>query len=184
MANRTTVLAALLLLAPLAAVGCSATHGPEEDIATGVYDLDIRRVSDACSPERLTGALGEVPVVSHDGLLSVPVPERADDPALEVSRRVTLLEDEGFHFESVGGMDGCATATTHHEWTVVERAADSFEVQHVQRFEGLEGCGPMEDAPSTDCESVRELRFSLRARCDAPCELTWSPAAGVACLCE
>lgn len=180
-AHRILLPAALLLLG--VATGCSATHGPEEDIASGLYDLEIRRVSDGCSPERLTGSLGEVPVVSHDGLLSVPVPERDDEPGFEVSRRVTLLETEGFHFALEGEMAECPGAVTRHEWTVVERSATHFAVEHLQRFEGLSSCGPMDDAPVTDCEAVRELRFELRSRCDAPCELTWSPATGVACTC-
>jgi len=182
--RRTSLLVAASLAASGSLAGCAATHGPEEAIASGVYDLTIRSALDDCSPSRLTGSVGEVPVVSQDGLLSVPVPDRDDTPALEVARRVTLLEEEGFHFASVGGMEGCPTATERHAWTVVARSEDTFEVEHCQRFEGLAGCGAMEGAPEADCEAVRDLRFTLRTRCDAPCELTWSPGAGVACTCD
>ncbi len=164
-------------------LGCASAHDPEEPIASGVYSLTIRTAEDHCSPRRLTGALGEVGVVSLDGALSVPVPESEEDRTAEVTRRVTLEEGSGFHAEWVGDMTECPTAQTRREWTVTGRSAGAFEVEYVQRFEGLSECGPMDGAPEADCESVRHLEFQLVSACGAPCELVWTPDLGVGCAC-
>lgn len=163
---------------------CASTHGPEEPIASGVYSLTVRTDVDHCSPARFSGSAGQVAVVSTDGRVSIPVPQEAGDPSFEVTRRVTLEDETGFHVESVSGMDACPTARAHHTWTLVDRDGGTFEVEHAQRYEGLAGCGPMEDAPEADCETVRDLEFALLERCNAPCELVWSPGSGVACSCE
>lgn len=177
-APRSHVLPLFWILAALA--GCSTAHGPAEEISSGAYALTIGSLSDHCSPERISGEIGEAAVVRAGGVLSVVVP----GPAPADVQHLTLLEAEGFHRESVGGMEECSTARTHRRWTVVEQTADSFVLERVERFEGLSTCGPMEDAPEADCEAVSELRFRLLSECAAPCEVTWSPAAGVACACS
>jgi hypothetical protein len=172
-----------VILFSMVALGCSAAHAPEEEIVSGVYALRIRAESDHCSPRRPTGDVGDVAVLAFGDRLSVPVPEGGGDRTADVTGRVTLAEEAGFHLELSAGMDECATARTDRTFTVTERAADAFAVEYAQRFEGLAGCGPMEDAPAADCLAVRTFDFRLESACESPCELAWSADVGVACDC-
>ena len=164
-------------------VACAATHDPEPPIASGIYALTVRSESDACSPRRTEGDLGRVGVLRLDHAISVAVPESADDLTADVTRRVTLAAEDGFHDEQSDTMDACPAATTSRALTLTTRDADRFALELTERFTGLAACGPMDGMPTADCESTRALDYRLLAACEAPCEIAWTAAEGVTCAC-
>ena len=165
-------------------VACAATHDPEPPIVSGIYALTIHSESDRCSPQRVAGELGRVSVVRLDDALSVAVPESADDVTADVTRRVTLAADQGFHAEQTDTMDACPTATTARTLTLTSRGAAGFALELTEQFTGLATCGPMAGMPTADCVSTRALDYELVTACEAPCELAWSAAEGVTCACR
>jgi len=176
---------AFTVSAALALSACASSHDPEEPIVSGIYGLNVRSVRDDCSPARALGEMSSsVSVVRLEDFLSIPVPEDLMDPRQDVTRRVSLASAAGFHLEHMRDMEECASAQIFNTWTLMGTERGSFQVEHGQRFEGLALCGPMEGAPTVDCESIRSFDYSLVRACEAPCELIWAPTLGAACACR
>jgi hypothetical protein len=165
-------------------LACAAAHDPEPPIASGIYALTIHSESDACTPRRTAGDLGRVSVVSLEHAVSIAVPENADDLTADVTRRVTLTAEDGFHAEQSDTMDACPAATTARTLTLTARDTDRFAIELTEQFTGLAACGPMDGMPSADCVSTRALDYELVSACEAPCELSWSAAGGITCACR
>ncbi len=164
--------------------GCSQTH-PSDDIAGGIYDLDVARELDACSPLRAIGSMGPVAVIVEDGAIDVPVPELGD--SVLTAPRIVLRSSSFFHSEMNRQIPGCEGAWVHEEWTVVETDGSSFDLLHTQRWEGLASCADasahMPGAPSLDCVSERRLRYDLTEVCAAPCRLRLGEGSSLFCFC-
>lgn len=111
MALRTFGITMLLL------AGCSSAH-PTDEVRTGIYMLEIEADSDACSPRRSSGSLGEVVVLGRDGAVDAPVPAVGVSPL--VAPRVQLMPAASFHLETNRQIRDCDGAWVHDEWTLMD----------------------------------------------------------------
>lgn len=180
MANRIAV----MLSVGAMMVGCAQTHSPD-DVASGIYELTIESATEACSPGRAIGTMGEVAVLAEDGAIDAPVPD-IEAPLL-VAPRVRLTPGL-YHSETNRRVTGCEGAWVHEEWTVIDASATGFDLMHTQEWQGLAGCAGaravMPSAPDADCMSERILRYGLSTECRAPCSLQLTASGTVECSCS
>ncbi|MFK7991557.1 MAG: hypothetical protein AB8I08_36410 [Sandaracinaceae bacterium] len=178
---RTLLLATLLGLSTLA---CAQTHDTGA-VQPGIYELEVERDSDACSPSRAVGAMGAVAVLVDSDAVDAPVPEM-DGPMLSAPR--VRLDPNTLHAETNRRITDCGAAFVHEEWTVVRSGEGAFDLLHLQEWQGLAGCDEapelMPGAPEADCTSERTLRYTLESACAAPCSLRLVGAEQLACVCD
>lgn len=172
----------LFLSLALALSGCSSAH-QAVDVGSGIYALTVSGDSDACSPVRATGAMGNVGVVSQDDVLNLSVP----DLDLESSMRVSLSRSTGFHDERSEALPTCTDATLDRSYTVVSSDGARFTVVYTETWRGLASCGTamrsvMPAAPLADCRADLVLDYRLDTECRSPCELQIT-ADGATCSC-
>jgi hypothetical protein len=174
------------ILCALLASACSTTH-TTDDVGTGIYDLTIDAEVDQCSPTRISGAMGAVAVITNGRVIDAPVPEITAAPL--TAPRVRLVPDNDFHAETNVRVPGCGNAWVHEEWTLMEGHSASFELLHMQRWNGMADCPNAQEimpaAPSGDCMAERHLRYRLQESCASPCSLGLAIDApsGAACVC-
>ncbi|MEC7519633.1 MAG: hypothetical protein VYE22_07205 [Myxococcota bacterium] len=175
----------LMVFLAIGAVGCASAH-PSDEVAPGIYELSASADSDACSPLRAIGAMGEVAVLVEGGAVDAPVPDT--DAPLLVAPRVRLSPSQSYHAETNRRVPGCEAAWVHEEWTMLEGGADGFRVLHTQEWQGLADCAAARDAmpgaPDGDCRAERVLDYALQSACHAPCRLVLGEADSVACSCS
>lgn len=155
--------------------GCSSTHGAT-DVASGIYELRVTSERDACSPQRSTGPMGEVAVLSADDLLNIGLADGA---------RVSLNQADGYHGSFDLPIASCAGATLHREWTVLRSTQGGFSLAYAEEWTGIGACPSvaMPAAPSHDCRADLVLDYVRTTACEAPCELRLS-ATGPSCSCS
>src|SRR5687767_12925633 len=107
--TRTTLVGlALVSLAVVSLGGCASSH-ETRSVGSGIYELTVHGDGDACSPTRLTGAMGAVGVVSEVDVLNVAVP----DGTAEHLARVSLARADGFSTDVYVDVEGCPGAQLH-----------------------------------------------------------------------
>ncbi len=166
----------------LALAGCTSAH-QTVDVGSGIYDLTVTGDADACSPLRMTGAMGVVGVVSIDDVLNLSVP----DLGAEASMRVSLSRSTGFHDERTEALPACTDANLDRSYTVVSADGTHFSVTYTETWRGLASCGSamrsvMPAAPSADCRADLVLDYRLDTECLAPCEIQLT-GSGASCSC-
>ncbi len=176
---------AVVITLALSSFGCASAH-PSAEVAPGIYELSASADTDACSPHRAVGVMGEVAVLVEAGAVDAPVPDM--DAPLLVAPRVRLAPGQSYHSETNRRIPGCESAWVHEEWTMLQGGAEGFRVLHTQEWQGLAACAGARDvmpgAPEADCRSERVLDYALSSVCRAPCRLLLGDTDSVVCSCD
>ena len=114
---------AVVITLALSSFGCASAH-PSDEVAPGIYELSASADTDACSPHRAVGVMGEVAVLVEAGAVDAPVPDM--DAPLLLAPRVRLAPGQSYHSETNRRIPGCESAWVHEEWTMLQGGAEGF----------------------------------------------------------
>ncbi|NVJ21581.1 MULTISPECIES: hypothetical protein [Myxococcus] len=173
---RTTV---LVMFAALALTACGGGEDENEGSKDGIYQLELVRESDTCTPKRSTGDFGQVPLTHEPDqyTLFYPLVGEGEVPIGFFIERVP--KDRPFEKESVGIHD-CPEL---RRWMSLELLSDvgPVEVRYKTRYSDMASCGltsesRFEGLPDSDCEASLLLRYSLVQVCEEPCTIRPNPS--------
>ncbi|HEX8433859.1 hypothetical protein [Archangium sp.] len=166
--------ASMVLLVGVGAVAC----GGESQVRRGIYQLEAVKVSDSCTPARLSGDLGEASIeLRPEGpAITIPVGEVWNTQAQSWAYwQPTVPETTGLTKEVKPPR--CDTGVEHSslEWLSDQ---EPLEIRYRQSWTGLAGCAPgteFSEWPEADCSTETTLRYKLVEACPERCSLrsTW-----------
>lgn len=161
----------------LSTLALTACGGTDEVVPsrTGIYQYEVVRNSDTCTPKRAIGGFGQVSVrVEADGHV-IPFSVVGEGDAVLGMNAVKVAK--GTPFESESGVVGCPGA---REWNSLELLSDlePIEVRYEARFTNPTHCRPDPERshvtfPENDCEASLLLRYRLVQVCEAPCAMQY-----------
>ncbi|WP_163999520.1 hypothetical protein [Pyxidicoccus caerfyrddinensis] len=151
--------------------GCG---GGEEEAKTrsGIYEFEMVREYDTCTPKRAVGHIGQVNIIEDTDSFWVFYVLAGEDAPVRGVHGAKVMKDAPVETERVAVSDCPET----RRWMSLELLSDldPLEVRYKERYSNMAGCELDPDItyagiPDSDCEASILLRYSLVQYCSAPC---------------
>lgn len=164
-----------MTLTPLVLIACGS-NDIEGTSRTGIYELEVVREADTCTPTRAVGNFGQVSVIAEPEGYAIPFAVVGkDDPVLGMS---VVNVGWGAPFNRKGDVLGCP-GTVETESLELLSDRNPIEIRYAVRYTGVAPCEPNPDVryitlPDSDCTASLRLRYSLLQVCEEPCVMQYN----------
>jgi|GEM_PF-5656049 len=168
---RTTVVVMLSALALTACGGGEDENGGSKD---GIYQLEVVRESDTCTPKRSTGDFGQGELRHEADRYDIFYPQ-AGEGEISIGFHIQGVPKDRPFEKDYSAIHDCPEV---RRWLSLELLSDlgPVEVRYKERYSNMASCELTSEnrfvgRPDGDCEASMLLRYSLVQVCEQPCTI-------------